>query len=105
MYVCMYVCKTLRQYLNPIYVMLHLSGFKTLILSKGFICYRIEVLTQAVYLKAPKFLSPLTGKLKTDFYSQIFKGLTPESHLYNTRWKNLGYLYISSYQTKTYCGC
>ena len=78
----MYVCKTLRQYLNPIYVMLHLSGFKTLILSKGFICYRIEVLTQAVYLKAPKLLSPLTGKLKTDFSSQIFKGLTPESHLY-----------------------
>ena len=60
------------QYLNPIYAIFHLSGLKTLIQPKEFICYRkdpwgcffrVEIPTQGLYLKTTKFLSPLTRLL------------------------------------------
>ena len=70
---------------------------------------------QAIYLKFPKFLSPLIRQtLKTAlFNSKSLKMLLPsffidwitfyfEPHSHDTRWWNLGYLKILSYRTKTY---
>ena len=111
-------------YLSPIYAMLHMFGYKIRIQLKGSSYYRknpskcsfkAEIPIQAIYLKFPKFLSPLIRQpLKTAlFISKSLKMLLPsffinwikfsfESHSHDTRWSNLGYLKILCYRTKTY---
>ena len=104
-----------RQYLNPISVMLHSSGLKTLIQSKDLICYSKISQDNVLFSTGPLFKDSKSLKFfdKTaiencTFISKSVKGLLPsvlkelvqmfsfEYHSCDTRLEKIGYLKIHS---------